>query len=156
MCVAVAIVAGIGVAGAVSAAKIQSNASKNASKSAGEAGDKALAFQKEQYAQSRKDFDPYAQQGAAAMGRLSTAATAPRSTFTPGRPQQLGQPQGVPPPVSAPPPSASPEFVAGLPMPTPAATPALWTIQSPDGTSQKQLPPDVAQQFIAKGARRVA
>jgi hypothetical protein len=155
MCVATTIiVASVAAAGSITAAKMSSNASKAASKSAGEAGDKALAFQKEQYEQSRKDFDPYAQQGAAAMGRLSTAATAPRSTFTPGRPPQLGQPQGVAPPVSASPPPRPP--VPGLPMPTPAATLALWTIQSPDGTSQKQLPPDVAQQFIAKGARRVA
>jgi hypothetical protein len=147
-------------------AKLQSNAADRASRTQAEAADKALAFQKEQYQQSRADFNPYLQAGADALGRMGTAATAPVTSFRPGQPQQLGMAQGIPPqPMARGPVSAGAAAFQGQPpqlgmapqgpQPQGAQGGALWTIQSPDGET-KQLPQAIAQQFIARGARRVA
>jgi len=169
MCVAVAIVAGIGVAGTVSAAKMSSNASKNASKAQAAAGDQAIAFQREQYAQSREDFKPYAAAGGAALGRMGAQGGTPVQGFRQGPPAQLGMPQlGSPTPAGQSGPAPAGQMMPTM-QPQPmgpgrqlsaqgapqAAGGALWTIQAPDGAT-KQLPPEQAQQFIQHGARRVA
>jgi hypothetical protein len=164
MCVAVAIVAGIAVAGTVTAAKIQSNAAGNASKTSAEAADKALAFQKEQYAQSRADFNPYQQAGLAASARMEARATQPTQGFRqpapPAAPAQLGLPQSAPPPT---PPQRAPGpdvQTMGQPQGAPpqlgqsAAPEKMVTLRAPDGSthpfpaSQVQT---VIQQAQAKG-----
>lgn len=138
------------------AAKKGASAARDAAATQSAAADKALALQKEQYGQARQDFSPYQQQGAAALGRLGTMATAPRQTFNPGQPQMLGMPppqaQGAPGGLGTPwmaqsggPPPMTPQGPGG----------GLWTVQGPDG-STKQLPPNIAQQFISRGARRIA
>lgn len=181
-------------------AAIQSKAASKAQKSQETAGDKALAFQREQYQQARSEFNPYQQAGYGALGRLNLEAGIGRPEFRPGQPQpaapeafgsaarQLGAPIGLPP--TGPPPTLGGEIPAAAPParevgpgparlfqpngpsrplsvpggppagPGPIGPPgpsqaALWTLQAPDGTTA-QYPADVAQQFVAKGARRVA
>lgn len=179
MCVATAIIIGAAATagGTIASAKISSNAAKKAAQTQSDAGDKALAFQREQYEQARQEFNPYQQAGYGALGRLGTAAAAPPVNFQPGQSRQLGLPQGVPPapmgarvaaggaapgggvvaaglqgtPVAGPGPAAT----APPNAPQNGASAALWTLQAPDGTT-KQLPPEVAQQFVARGATRVA
>lgn len=170
--VSTALIVGVVAAGASAgatayAAKKGSDAAKDAAKTQGDAADKALAFQKEQYDLSRKDFDPYAQQSQAALARLSALSAQPAQGFRQPAPppQQLGMPQGQPPRMTTQPmpqagpqmPPAAPDRQSAIasfgqaPQPPPER---MVTLRAPDGTthpfpaSQVQA---VIQQAQAKG-----
>lgn len=153
MCVAVAIVAGIAATGTITAAKMQSNAAKDAAKTSSDAADKALAFQKEQYAQQRKDFEPYAQNGVSAANRLQLGATAPAPVFRPGQPMTLadmGQPQmpqGTTPGPGAPMPMPQSKIQSqgGVPQPPMSLANMGQPGVSPNGPMGQQPPPQGVQ-----------
>lgn len=179
MSVATSTAIAIGVSAAsVASAKIASNASKDAAKiqSAG-------AEQGRQATQTA--LQPYQDIGKQSLGRLGlnggpNVLYQPRGqSFQPGQgqaayaipqpqPGQQGSPmQGLGQGVRVDPQQSlgslgtsgnamSPDQGAP-PQPTTAAPQAgeLWTIQSPDGET-KQFPPAIAQQYIAKGARRLS
>ncbi len=168
MCVAIAVTGGIAAGGAIASAKIQSNAAKKAAATQAASATEARNVQQTQYQQARQDFNPYQQAGAAALGRLGQQASAPRITFDPNAPKSS---QGMPvqTPLGAYAQSHAPQAGMGAGAPNMAAmgqgggpgpsalqgqAGPLWTVQGPDG-STKQLPADVAQQFIARGAKRV-
>jgi hypothetical protein len=125
--------AGAQVAGAV----IGSKAAKSAAKTQAAAADQSLAFQKQQYQQSRQDFAPYQQQGAQAVGQLGAMTQARPMTFDPA------QPQGLP---------RSTAQTGQLGMAAPGGT---VRVQAPTGEIA-MLTAQQAQAAVAKGARVMA
>jgi len=174
MCVATAIVVGVGAVGAVVAADQQRRASNNAIKASKEAADQALAVQKAQYAQARADFEPYAARGREGIGRLSTLGKQAPPTFDPTNAatwqgsqwqnpalteQRPGAPSALPGQGQAPPqlglPQAPPSAVGvGAAPAAQPAQPAGDTVlmQAPDGSPPRPVPSHLVQQLIAKGA----
>lgn len=175
---AIAIPALVGVGSTVAGGIVQSKAAKGAAKVQQEAAAKALAFQQQQYQQARQDFDPYLQQGAGAIGRLGTQATATPRTFQPGMPQQLGSfgnvqgqqgagPMQIPLPPRPQPTAPAPQLPAnpgvlgrleqamhganGQPPPM-GPSGAMVKVQAPTGEI-KEYPPDVAQRIVQFGGR---
>jgi hypothetical protein len=129
----------------VAKAAISANAAKNAAKTQSAAADKSLAFQQGIYGQQQQNFAPYLAQGQNAVQQLGQRAAQPSPTFQPGRPTSFQSPPQTP--------------MASLGQPQQGMAPqgaqgGLWTIQAPDGTT-KQLPAQMAQQFVARGAKRV-
>jgi hypothetical protein len=174
MCVATIIVAGAAIAGSVIAAKAQGAAADRAAQTARDTAAEALRVQKEQYAQARADFEPYAAVGRSAIGRMRDRAAQPPVTFDPtnaatwqGSNWQAPAPtdsggSATPPPGQAPPPpdtrTTPPQL--GLPQAAPSATgfaaaPATTLMQAPDGSPPRPVPSQLVQQLIAKGARVV-
>jgi len=181
MCVAIAVVAGIGVAGSITAAKMQSNAAHDAAATQSASANKALTVQQQQYQQGRQDFSPYQQAGASAVGTLQNRAQQPIPQFNPGGPQpqfNLGSPQGPSPLPQRGPMGGSPMSQAGpldvqqsltpipnaqagpmpqqstLPQQGPPQQPQMVMMQAPDGSKQP-VPADKVPMAIQKGARVV-
>lgn len=162
MSVATSTAIGIGLAASagtsLASAKIQSNAAKNAAKTQQSATNQALAVQ-------QQANQPYMDLGKQAASRLASGAAMGQpytqqfggpggsngyQPFERGRPQQplmgtlggLGQPQGPPMGIGA------PQGQQGPPQG------GMVRLQAPDG-SVSMVPDAMAQQFIAKGARRI-
>jgi len=179
MCVATIIVAGAAIAGSVIAAKAQGAAADRAAQTARDTAAEALRVQKEQYAQARADFEPYAASGRSAIGRMQERAARPPVAFDPtnaatfqpsgwgssgpapstgdgGAPvaAQLGMPRdlGSAQGALAGPTASSTGFEAA-----PATQPTGETtlMQAPDGSAPRPVPSHLVQQLIAKGARVV-
>ena len=156
MCVgtSTAIALAVGAGASLGSAAISSHAAGKAADTQTKAAKDALNFQQTQYNQARQDFDPYKQAGSAAVGRLGGMATTPTPTFQPGSPTprfgNLGNPAGA----GMPSPSAPGAFGMSQPGQPQAGGGAMWTLKAPDG-STRQYPPDVAQQFMSRGAIRV-
>jgi hypothetical protein len=144
MCVAIAVTGGIAAGSAIAQSKIQSHAAKSAAKTQADAAKEARNFQQTQYEQSRQDFNPYQQAGAASLGRLGQSAMQPRPEFRPGQPQPSFQPptpQGFA--------GAGPGLAAQGQGPS-----RLVMMRGPDG-AQKQVPEQLAQQLMTRGFQRV-
>lgn len=162
----VGITAAAGSAGAsIYAAKKGSDAAKNAAATQSAAAQKALDFQKQQYAQVQQNFDPYRQAGASALGRLGTQATTPAPVFQPGQPQpsfaSLGNPMG----------GQMPQQGMGQAIPNPQVgqSPAMMQggqqgqqggqgmvlMLGPDG-SRRPVPAQVAQQLTQRGFKVIS
>lgn len=178
MCVATVIVVGGAVASSVIAAKAQSAAAKRASDAQTAAANEALAVQKQQYAQKRADFEPYAAAGRQALGRMQGMAAQPRMTFDPtnaaswtgparasgdlgdsASPLARTTPQtfdgSTPPQLGLP---QAPPAGLGMSQPAQAAQPAgeMTLMQAPDGSPPRPVPSHLVQQLIAKGAKVVS
>lgn len=161
MCVAVAVVGGIAAAGAITSAKIQSNAAKHAADTQTAAANKALTVQQQQYQQGRQDFSPYQQAGAASVGRLQQRAQQQTPQFNPGGPQpqwgSLGNPTGGQMPQPGPP-MGQGAAMGGSGMPQPPQSPAMQSrgivsgkmvaLRAPDGSVQ-QFPESAVPQVMA-------
>jgi len=171
MCVATVVVAIGTVTASVIAADQQARAAKIASDRQARAAADALQVQKDQYAQARADFEPYAAAGRGAVGRMRDRAGQPSPvTFDPtnaatfqasgwgssgsapstgGEPvaPQLGMPQSL---------GSAQAGLAG-PASMPTAPPAGETtlMQAPDGSAPRPVPSHLVQDLIAKGARVV-
>jgi hypothetical protein len=175
MCVATVIVAGAAIAGSVIAAKAQGAAADRAAQTARDTAAEALRVQKEQYAQARADFEPYAAVGRSAIGRMRDRAAQAPVTFDPTnaatwqgsnwQAPAATDPGGgsAPPPPGQAPPSSDPGRTPaqlGLPQANPSAmgfeaAPATTLMQAPDGSPPRPVPSRLVQDLIAKGARVV-
>jgi hypothetical protein len=175
MCVATVVIAIGTTTASIIAADRQARAAKIASDAQARAARDALQVQKDQYAQARADFEPYAAAGRGAVGRMQDRAGQTPPAFDPtnaatfqsggwgsagsappagdgapvaaqlGMPQQLGSAQGA---------------LAG-PTSSPTSQPAGETtlMQAPDGSPPRPVPglvdSPLVKQLIAKGARVV-
>jgi hypothetical protein len=171
MSVATSTAIGIGLAASAGAslasAKIQSNAAKNAAKTQQQGTDRALAVQ-------QQANQPYMDLGKQAAARLASGQAMGQpyrqqfggpggsngfQAFDQGRPMQgppgtlagLGQPPG---PQGPPPQMGPPQGQPGPQMAMQGGGGGMVRLQAPDG-SVSMVPEAMAQQFIAKGARRV-
>lgn len=160
MAVATAILAGAAIAGSITSAKIQSNAAKDAAKTQAAAGDKSLAFQRDQMAAQQKAFQPYQQAGQGAATNLSNLM-APGGSLSTGFDQPF-----VPPGATKPTYSPTPQNLGSMMQPQPGGMPQqpqsqpqaggeMWSIKAPDG-SVRQFPPPIAQHYMQQGLQRVA
>ena len=171
---AIAIGLGASAAAQVAAAKVASNAAKKAAATQAAAGEKGLQAEREGYQQQRTDFNPYREQGTAALGNLSrmagqyTGGPAPTGGWGAAPPAQPpGPPQGPPqgPPGrpqmgqlgNAPPPSGGPQMSGGAPPMSggpmaPGGGGGMVRVQAPNGEIA-MLPMAQAQQAVQKGAR---
>jgi hypothetical protein len=172
MCVASAVIAIGTVTAGIIAADQQARSAKIASDRQSRAAAEALAVQKEQYAQARADFEPYAAAGRQAVGSLRDRAGQTPPAFDPtnvgtwqasgwgssgsapssgdgGTPvaPQLGMPQQLG--------SAQAGLAGPASMPTSPQPGDTTLMQAPDGSAPRPVPSHLVQQLIAKGARVV-
>jgi hypothetical protein len=172
---------GISVASSVAGAASKAKAAKSAAKTQDAAGRAAMASQQAGYEQQRKDFSPYQQAGAGAVGNLRQMAgqysghgQVPMSA----PPPPMGDPQGPPPgggtlsglsqPPGQPPggifgrigaqaqqgQGAAQQMMGAPPLPgqaPPMAAPALVKVKAPTGEIA-MLPQDMADRAVQKGA----
>jgi hypothetical protein len=123
----------IGAGAALGGAAIAAHGVTSAANTQAASSDKALQLQKELYEQQRRDLTPYRAAGQGAIGQLgyglgvSGFEGGPTSQMAPSRP--------------ALPPTMDPN--------------ALVTLQSPDGSSTKQMTMADAAPYIQKGAKIV-
>lgn len=133
-----------GVAG-LGAAKMQSNAAKNAAKDQQQGTDRALQVQRE----VNQPYLNLGQQGASALSSGQAMAQPYTQQFRPGSGNTGFQ---------APPPTLGsigmPQAPQGPPQGQQPGMGAMVKLQGPDG-SVRDVPAQLAAQFIARGARRV-
>lgn len=170
---------GIDAAGNVISGVLANKAAQKAADQQLKANAEALALQKQIYEQTRADFAPYRESGAAAMGTLSSlmglpggggGSTAPNAplqaagmttgsgltTRQPGDPE-IGVHPGQAPPVDAPTPYRP--QVGGVAVSTPveqrtASSMAPQRMRAPDG-SEEDVPGELVSHFEHAGAVRV-
>lgn len=169
MCTATAIVVGVGAAGAITSAEIQSSTAKDVAETQKSSTDKALEYAKQQdlyrnsveanrYAALAKGMQPYSSTGGAADARLAQilgipGPTAPQSSTNPVGP-------GTPPPtyptptVPGTPTPPSTAIPRGAP-PTTAGGSGTVTMRGPDGSTQA-VPQAQVSYWQSKGAQVVS
>lgn len=149
---AVAIGSAISGGAALGAAKLQSNAAKNAAKEQQKGTDRALQVQRE----VNQPYLNLGQQGASALSSGQAMAQPYAQQFRPGSGNTGFQP--FQPPQGPPPTLGSIGMPQQPPMPPqggqPPAMGNMVKLQGPDG-SVRDVPAQLAEQFIARGARRV-
>lgn len=137
---ALAIGMGISAATQLAGAKIASNASKKAAGQQTQAVDRAQGI-------VTNTLSPYVNKGREAISTLGRLTAAPAgSRYAAPDPTRPPAPQ---PPMAAP----RPMTMGGL---SPGGGEDLVTVQSPDGSSTRQMPRQQAQQYVSRGARIVA
>lgn len=126
---------------------MQNRAQGHAVDAQSDAADKALAWEKELYANDQRDYEPYKREGEASIARLSELLKRPvenvtaDSNFSAGR---LSNPAGQP-------------VVYGKAQQQQAGSPRMVSVQSPDGSETRQFmegDPRL-EQALAKGGKRL-
>jgi hypothetical protein len=153
--------------GTALAAKMSSGAAKDAAKMQSDAAQEALDFTKAQKAKQEAAYAPFGALGQQAVGVLpgiarqapTMGAPAPYTTQPAAtRPMPSGMPQGAPLSAMGSPGAMAPQMggvaAPGAAQGVPAQPDAMVLLQAPDG-SQKRVPAAQADQFIARGAKRI-
>lgn len=161
-----ALLAGAGISAAANllGAKKASSAARDAAQIQSRSADQARRVQGEVYRDQRALMDPYINMGTTALNSLMQQygnAGSPMPGYgqpttggrpavsTPGGARSMEQPTG--------------ELIGARPNPQPIMSLAsmgqgpteLWTVEAPDGSGVRELPPLQAQKAIQMGARRV-